>query len=72
MDIDRILAIKSAAQGRLRALPGVHAVAIGPKISGGQQTGELSIIVYTVKKKPLAELPAARSSRLKSMESRRT
>ncbi len=56
-DFDRILAIKKDAQVRLRTIPGVHAVGIGAKVVGGSRTSEPSIIVYTVKKKALSEIP---------------
>ncbi len=55
-DFDRICAVKKAAQGRLLAIPGVHAVGIGSKIVGGQLTPELAITVFVEKKKPLSEL----------------
>ncbi len=55
-DFEKIREIKRTAQGRLLALPGVHTVAVGPKIVGGQRTSEISIMVYLVKKKPLSEL----------------
>jgi hypothetical protein len=55
-DLDRILPIKQAAQGRLLALPGVHAVGIGAKIVGGERTEETAIMVFVVEKKPLAAL----------------
>jgi len=55
-DFDRILAVKKGAQGRLMAIPGVHAVGIGAKYSGGRRTAEPSIVVLVVKKKPLSEL----------------
>jgi hypothetical protein len=55
-DFARILEVKKAAQGRLMALPGVHAVGVGAKYSGGRRTGEPSIVVLVVKKKPLSDL----------------
>jgi len=55
-DLDRIRAIKQAAEGRLLTIPGVHAVGIGSKIVGGQITTEPAIMVFVVKKKPLTEL----------------
>ncbi len=55
-DFDRIRAIKRAAQGRLLAIRGVHAVGIGLKTVGGEQTDEPAITVFVVKKKPLSEL----------------
>jgi hypothetical protein len=57
-NLDRIRTIKKAAQGRLLAIPGVHAVGIGSKIVGGERTDEPSIMVFVVKKKPASELPA--------------
>jgi hypothetical protein len=56
IDYDRILAAKEAAQSRLLSIPGVHAVGIGAKYVHGKRTSEPSIIVYTVKKKPLSEI----------------
>jgi hypothetical protein len=35
----------------------VHAVGVGPKIVGGEQTSEPAILVFLVKKKPLTEIP---------------
>jgi len=55
-DFDRIRAVKRDAQARLLQLPGVHAVAIGPKVVGGKSTSDPSIIVYVVKKKSPAEI----------------
>jgi hypothetical protein len=55
-DFEKVRDIKRAAQGRLLALPGVHAVAVGSKIVGGKPTDETSIVVLVVKKKPLSEL----------------
>lgn len=56
MELDRILPIKKAAQRRLLAIPGVHAVGIGLKIVAGQRTSEPSIMVFVVKKKPISAL----------------
>lgn len=55
-DFEKVRDIKRVAQGRLLALPGVHAVAVGSKIVGGKPTDETSIIVMVVKKKPLSDL----------------
>jgi hypothetical protein len=57
VDFDRILAIKKDAQARLRAIPGVHAVGIGAKVTGGTRTTEPAIIVFLVRKKALSEIP---------------
>jgi hypothetical protein len=57
-DFERIRAIKRAAQGRLLAIPGVHAVGVGSKIVAGEFTKESAIMVFVVKKRPLSELPA--------------
>ncbi len=55
-DFEKVQEVKRAVQGRLLAIPGVHAVAVGPKIVGGKRTNDMSIMVYLIKKKPLAEL----------------
>lgn len=57
MDYERLLAVKQEAQARLRAIPGVHAVAIGPKVVAGRPTAEAAILVYLVCKKPLSDVP---------------
>jgi hypothetical protein len=57
-DFEKVREIKKAARGRLLAIPGVHAVAVGPKTVGGKPTDEISIRVYVVKKKPPSELRA--------------
>lgn len=56
LDLDRILAIKQAAQSRLLAIPGVHAVGIGGKVVGGERTAEPSIMVFLAEKKRLSDL----------------
>src|SRR5258707_14337243 len=56
IDFERIRNIKRAAQGRLLAIPGVHAVGIGSKIVAGRRTEEPAIMVFVVKKKPVSEL----------------
>jgi hypothetical protein len=56
IDFERIREIKRAAQGRLLAIPGVHAVGIGSKIVAGQRTDEPAIMVFVEKKRPLSEL----------------
>lgn len=45
---------KKRIEEELLALPNVHAVDIGEKITGGEPTGELSIVVYVDKKKDVA------------------
>lgn len=55
-DYSRILETKKSAQSRLMAIPGVHAVGIGPKTVGGERTTEPAIIVFLLKKRPLSEL----------------
>jgi hypothetical protein len=57
IDFDHIRAVKRDAQARLLKIPGVHAVAIGPKVVAGKSTADPSIIVYLVKKKSTAEVP---------------
>ncbi len=56
-DFERVRDIKRAARARLLAIPGVHAVAVGPKIVGGKSTDETAIMVFVVKKRPLLEVP---------------
>ena len=56
VDYVRTRVVKEAVEARLLGYPGVHAVAIGPKITGGQRTGEPSILVFLVRKRPLLEL----------------
>jgi hypothetical protein len=56
IDFDRIRAVKRDAQARLLKIPGVHAVAIGPKVVAGKSTADPSIIVYLVKKKSPEEI----------------
>jgi len=58
IDFDRIMAVKRDAQARLRAIPGVHAVAVGAKIVAGKRTSEPAILVYTTRKKAPSEIPA--------------
>lgn len=58
-DFDRIRTVKEAAQARLLRIPGVHSVGIGPKLKGGNKTGELSIVVWVTRKLPANGVPAA-------------
>jgi hypothetical protein len=55
-DFDRIRSVKKDAQARLRKIPGVHCVAIGPKIVAGKPTAEPVIVVFVTKKRPLTEI----------------
>ncbi|HEV7509950.1 MAG TPA: hypothetical protein VGS07_34075 [Thermoanaerobaculia bacterium] len=55
-DIERISAVKKGAEGRLLAIPGVHAVGLGAKYAGGQRTREPAIMVFVEKKKPAGDL----------------
>jgi hypothetical protein len=56
VDYARTGAVKEAVQARLLLYPGVHAVGIGPKITGGRRTDEPSIMVFLVRKRPPSEL----------------
>jgi hypothetical protein len=49
--------VKEAVEDDLLARPGVSGVDIGEKVSHGEDTGELGILVFVDRKKPLAELP---------------
>jgi hypothetical protein len=55
-DFDRIRTVKRNAQRRLRGIPGVHAVGIGAKVTGGQRTKQPAIIVFVVQKKSPSEI----------------
>jgi hypothetical protein len=57
-DFERIRGVKRAAEGRLLAIPGVHAVGVGRKIVAGHMTDDSCIMVFVVTKRPLADLPA--------------
>ena len=56
-DYEHIRAVKRANEARLLAIPGVHSVGIGPKLTNGQRTGEMAIIVWLPKKKPVEDIP---------------
>jgi len=56
IDYLKILKVKEEAEARLLTIPGVHGVGIGAKIVRQQPTAEPSIMVFLVKKRPLAEL----------------
>jgi hypothetical protein len=49
--------IKRKAQDELFRIPGVRAVAIGHKFTGGKNTRAVSIVVKVEKKRPLSEVP---------------
>ena len=55
-DVDRIRGLKKAVAARLHAIPGVHAVGVGPKVVGGKKTDELAITVFVVRKKKPEQL----------------
>jgi hypothetical protein len=57
-DFNKVMEVKNRVQNRLLAMPGVHAVGIGPKRVGGKSTGELAIVVALEKKRDLAEIPS--------------
>jgi hypothetical protein len=49
--------VKERAADRLLAIPGVHAVGVGDKLTGGERTDETSIRVYVTDKRPLEDIP---------------
>ena len=51
---ESIRRVKKRIEEELLALPNVHAVDIGEKITDGKPTGELSIVVYVDQKKNVA------------------
>ena len=53
------LAIKTRVAPQLLALPGVTAVGLGSKETGGQPTGELALKVFVTVKRPAGEVAAA-------------
>lgn len=48
--------VKDAVEDELLALPGVVGVDIAEKMSGGEPTGKLAIVVWVEEKLPLDEL----------------
>ena len=54
MSRESIRRVKKRIEEELLALPNVHAVDIGEKITNGKPTGELSIVVYVDQKKNVA------------------
>jgi hypothetical protein len=56
VDYEQLRISKEAAYAKLVAIPGVHAVGTGAKIVGGAKTGDPSITVLVVKKKPLSDI----------------
>ena len=57
IDDERLKQVKRAAIETLFKIPGVRSVAIGPKYSGGEATGEMAIIVGVDRKRPASEVP---------------
>ncbi len=57
-DFERISVVKKSAEGRLLAIPGVHAVGLGAKNTGGRRTREPAVVVFVSQKKPAATLLA--------------
>jgi V8-like Glu-specific endopeptidase len=53
------IAVKERVADRLLAIPGVHAVGVGAKLTAGERTPATSIRVYVTQKRPLAEIPEA-------------
>ena len=51
------IAVKERVADRLLAIPGVHAVGVGAKLTAGERTPATSIRVYVTQKRPLAEIP---------------
>src|SRR6476620_5229931 len=51
--------IKKKSQDGLFRIPGVRAVAIGHKFTGGKNTGVISLVIKVEKKRPLSEVPAS-------------
>ncbi len=58
-EADRIRPVKENVEDDLIAREGIVAVDIGEKVSGGEPTGQPSIVVYVQKKKPVSSLSKA-------------
>jgi hypothetical protein len=56
-ELAAIKPVKEAIEDDLLARPGIVGVDIGEKVSGGQKTGEPSILVFVEQKKPVEDLP---------------
>jgi len=56
--ISEVKKVKNQINHQLLAIPGVTALAIGPKIIGGTTLPELAIRVYVEKKRKQTEVPA--------------
>jgi hypothetical protein len=59
MEDREYIAIKERAADRLLAIPGVHTVGVGAKLTAGERTPTTAIRVYVTHKRPLAEIPEA-------------
>src|SRR5438046_6516509 len=57
-DPETIARVKQDVTQRLLAIPNVVAVGIGPKVVGGQATGEPAIRVFVRRKLPTDQVPA--------------
>ena len=55
-ELTAIRPVKESAESDLLARPGVVGVDIGEKVSSGNATGEVGILVFVKQKKPLADL----------------
>ena len=56
---DEALAIKTRVAPQLLVLPGVTAVGLGSKETGGRPTGELALKVFVTVKRPAGQVAAA-------------
>jgi hypothetical protein len=56
-ELAAIKPVKEAIEDDLLARPGIVGVDIGEKVSGGERTGEPSILVFVEQKKPVEDLP---------------
>jgi hypothetical protein len=58
LKFEHIRPVKKKVEAHLRTYPGVHAVGIGEKYVNGKPSGEPSIVVLVIEKKPLNQLKA--------------
>jgi hypothetical protein len=56
LKFEHIQPVKKRVEAHLRTFPGVHAVGMGEKYVNGKPSGEPSIVVLVVEKKPLDQL----------------
>ncbi len=59
IDDEHLKKTQRAAVEKFFKIPGVRSVAIGPKYSNGEATGEMAIVVGVERKRPASQIPAS-------------